>query len=188
MEYASSCRETPDGMRVREDAERLQRICLCVSRDTGRHAREGGCRKARMHRVRLRIMMSRDIGRHARESVCIAFSCRETTVGMRERVGAERMQRVCLELPSAVARHQTACERGQIKSERVGYAFGCRETPGDMRERADAGRMHRVCLNISRIWNGAKQMGGQRMPQFDLSGSVANFFCQNLTPPLNPKP
>jgi hypothetical protein len=40
--YVFSCRETPDGMRERADAERSQRACLCVSRlgDTGRQARE----------------------------------------------------------------------------------------------------------------------------------------------------
>jgi hypothetical protein len=36
--YAFSCRETPDGMRERADAERTHRVCLQLSRDTGRRA------------------------------------------------------------------------------------------------------------------------------------------------------
>jgi hypothetical protein len=44
-EFIFSCRETPDGIRNRADAERTHRVCLQLSRDTGRHARESGCRK-----------------------------------------------------------------------------------------------------------------------------------------------
>jgi predicted DNA-binding transcriptional regulator len=53
-------------------------------------------------------------------------------------------------MPSAVARHRTACEREWMQKGLIGYAFSCRETPDGVRERADAERTHRVCLQLSR--------------------------------------
>ena len=48
-------------------------------------------------------------------------------------------------MPSAVARHRTACERERMQKGHIGYAFSCRETPDGVGERVDAERMHRVC-------------------------------------------
>jgi hypothetical protein len=100
--FAYSCHETPDGMRERVDAARRHRVCLQLSRDTGRCTREHKCSK--------------------------------DAWGM----------------PSAVARHRTACEREKMQKGRIGFAYSCRETPDGMRERADAERTHRVCFQLSR--------------------------------------
>jgi hypothetical protein len=53
-------------------------------------------------------------------------------------------------MPSAGARHRTACEREWMQKGRIGYAFSCFETLDCMRERADAERTHRVCLLLAR--------------------------------------
>jgi hypothetical protein len=122
-------------MRERANAERMQKACFCVSRDTRRHARESGCRAGAqgMPSNVARLQTACEIGRM--QSGCLqlsqdtgwhAFSYRETTGGTGRYV-RERMKKGC-----------------------IGYAFSCRETTGGMREMTDAERMHRVCLQLSR--------------------------------------